>query len=234
MCGNAHSQCFQLDFTVDVFPDSIRVFGAEGAGNPVGGCYPNPDMLIDLSGLPVRWGDISATQRDFFVEVAWQTRSEVNNDYFQVERSADNQAFEAVGEVEAVGQSTSPQDYTFVDRRPKPGSNQYRIRQIDQNGNSEISKVVTVNYVPPSRLDLAGIVPHPVSDQALIRYLSDRVQSVNFQLYNWKGDLVMQEAWESMPGDNEKTLSLEWMPAGVYLLRLAAGGTVVRDKLVKL
>ncbi|MEM7039501.1 MAG: T9SS type A sorting domain-containing protein [Bacteroidota bacterium] len=198
------------------------------------GCYPNPDMRIDFTSLPVRWGDISATQRDFFIDVAWQTRSEVNNDYFKVERSTDGQSFEALGEVEAVGQSNSAQTYAFVDHHPEPGWNQYRIRQIDQNGNSETSKVVTVNYVPPSRLDFAGIGPHPFVDEVRIAYLSDRIQVVDFQLYDGRGHLVMRQDWKSMTGMNEVRLSLGTLPAGVYLLRLSAGGTVVNHKLVKL
>ena len=48
-CGLPHIQCFQFVFRVDVIPDSIRVFGVEGAGSPTSGCYPDADMLVDLS-----------------------------------------------------------------------------------------------------------------------------------------------------------------------------------------
>lgn len=45
-CGNVHSQCNQYSFLTSVIPDSIRLFGAEGGGNPHSGCLSNPDMLI--------------------------------------------------------------------------------------------------------------------------------------------------------------------------------------------
>ena len=48
-CGLPHQQCDQYRFRVNAIPDSIRVFGIEGAGNPFAGCFPNSDMLLDLS-----------------------------------------------------------------------------------------------------------------------------------------------------------------------------------------
>lgn len=50
LCGNVHTQCNQYSFLVNAMPDSLRMFAIEGGGNPVGGCYPNPDMGIDFTG----------------------------------------------------------------------------------------------------------------------------------------------------------------------------------------
>lgn len=51
LCGNVHQQCDQYRFRMNAVPDSMRVFGIEGGGNPIAGCYPSPDMLIDFTGL---------------------------------------------------------------------------------------------------------------------------------------------------------------------------------------
>ena len=48
-CGHPHQQCDQYRFRMNAIPDSIRVFGIEGAGNPLAGCTYNADMMIDLS-----------------------------------------------------------------------------------------------------------------------------------------------------------------------------------------
>ena len=50
-CGSVHTQCDQYRFRMNAIPDSLRVFGIEGAGNPVAGCYPNSDMVIDFTGM---------------------------------------------------------------------------------------------------------------------------------------------------------------------------------------
>jgi hypothetical protein len=49
VCGNVHQQCFSIRIRLNVIPDSIRVFGVEGGGNPVAGCFPDQDMVMDLS-----------------------------------------------------------------------------------------------------------------------------------------------------------------------------------------
>lgn len=49
LCGNVQSAAYNMSVTVNQMPDSLRVFGVEGAGNPVGGCYPNMDMMISFT-----------------------------------------------------------------------------------------------------------------------------------------------------------------------------------------
>ena len=49
LCGQVHQECYDFSFTLAEIPDSIRVWGVEGEGNPVAGCYPNLDMEVDLT-----------------------------------------------------------------------------------------------------------------------------------------------------------------------------------------
>jgi|GEM_PF-2597971 len=49
VCGFPHTQSDQYRFRTNILPDSIRAFGVEGMGNPMGGCI-DQDMLICLAG----------------------------------------------------------------------------------------------------------------------------------------------------------------------------------------
>lgn len=51
-CGRPHQQCYSLRFRSNIVPDSARVFGVEGNGNPSAGCSMDADMLIDFSAYP--------------------------------------------------------------------------------------------------------------------------------------------------------------------------------------
>ena len=51
-CGDVHTQTDTVVVNVSYTPDSIRLFGVEGQGNPVAGCYPNSDMLLILLNQP--------------------------------------------------------------------------------------------------------------------------------------------------------------------------------------
>ncbi|MFN8398034.1 MAG: HYR domain-containing protein, partial [Bacteroidia bacterium] len=52
LCGNVATHSYNFTFRTNIMPDSIRVFGVEGAGNPIGGCYPQTDLLLTWSEQP--------------------------------------------------------------------------------------------------------------------------------------------------------------------------------------
>lgn len=49
LCGNVATNTYNFTFRTSIMPDSIRVFGVEGNGNPLAGCYPDVDMTFALS-----------------------------------------------------------------------------------------------------------------------------------------------------------------------------------------
>ncbi|HKR03688.1 MAG TPA: hypothetical protein VJY62_03560 [Bacteroidia bacterium] len=81
------------------------------------------------------------------VQLEWITASEINNDYFLIEKSMDGMYFEQVARIKGAGNSTITSNYTFTD---KHGSDSrilyYRLKQVDYNGNSDFSKIVPVTF----------------------------------------------------------------------------------------
>jgi hypothetical protein len=103
-------------------PDSVRVYGVEGGGNPVAGCYPDADMMINFTTLAVEWGTVEGIGLEHSVKLKWSTLSETNTDLFLVERASDNGDFVEIGTVDAAGLSTSLLKYEFVDLAPAASS----------------------------------------------------------------------------------------------------------------
>ena len=96
----------------------------------------------------------------------WQTASEMNNDHFVVERSADGENFEELFSVTGKRFSSETSDYFGIDRYPFPSTNYYRLKQVDVDGHTEILKT-TACEVPadtePLQLqvfDLSGKLLH--------------------------------------------------------------------------
>lgn len=91
--------------------------------------------------LPVEWLGFQAELISAGQEVlcTWQTATELNSDYFTVERSADGFIWEDIGTMNGAGTTTIPQAYEWVDRNPLPGQSYYRIRQTDFNGEEDHS-----------------------------------------------------------------------------------------------
>jgi hypothetical protein len=117
-------------FTPNVAPGVSRVFsGSVSAAN-----FFKAWTLSNFNQpLPVELVDFKGACINGQVRLEWTTASELNNDYFLVERSMDLSQWEVIGQVDGVGNSVSPINYSFVDESPA-GTAYYRLRQVDLDG----------------------------------------------------------------------------------------------------
>jgi uncharacterized delta-60 repeat protein len=99
----------------------------------------------DANPLPVELLTFAATAEGPAARLKWTTASEKNSARFEVERSADGEAFGKIGEVAAQGTTARPSRYTFLDATRPAGLAYYRLRQVDQDGTSSYSPVRVVS-----------------------------------------------------------------------------------------
>ncbi len=233
-CGNAQPWCTNFSFTLNRIPDSIRVFGAEGGGNFLGGCYPNPDMKIDLSAFPVIWGDIEGIRSTAGVNVKWTTVREVNTDYMTVERADESGAFSSIGQLPSVGNAQEVTRYEFFDRAPLPGINLYRVVEVDAAGSSYDSQIIEIDYFKPSAITWGSVGPNPATDFVDLSFYSPTPQSMNLMLCDVTGKLVISKSINAAYGGNAIRLDLETLNRGAYFLSLSGSGDKLTRKIVKL
>ncbi|MFM9985011.1 MAG: T9SS type A sorting domain-containing protein [Flavobacteriales bacterium] len=105
-------------------------------GSAVVGCYPLilPVQLLSFEGQPL----------NFSAQLAWSTASEQNNDYFDIEFLNAQHEWEIVGRVEGAGNSNEQLNYGFIHRNTLNGYNYYRLKQVDENGTTTHSDVVSI------------------------------------------------------------------------------------------
>jgi hypothetical protein len=96
------------------------------------------------------------------VSIYWSTSSEINNDYFTLERSHNGVDFTIIEIIEGRGNSTELNRYEYVDRQPVPGISYYRLSQTDFDGSREFFKILTANAYQ-LKSDRLMIYPNPVS-----------------------------------------------------------------------
>jgi hypothetical protein len=92
--------------------------------------------------LPVTFLFVNANFSLNGVECKWATTAETNNHKFEVERSGNGALFEKIGEVNGAKNSLKTTHYSFKDFYPLKGSNYYRIKQLDLDGQFSYSKIV--------------------------------------------------------------------------------------------
>ncbi|HKO79030.1 MAG TPA: hypothetical protein VJU78_01485 [Chitinophagaceae bacterium] len=112
----------------------------------VGSAYLyNGCIIPTLFTLPVSLISFNGHLRNSSVVLKWQTASEQISDHFEVERHVNGTFYEKIGEVMAKGESRATVDYSFIDDRPLPGNNIYRLKMVDRDGKFTYSYVVTIN-----------------------------------------------------------------------------------------
>lgn len=110
--------------------------------------------------LPVEWLDFQAklVNDNRHTRCTWQTATELNNDYFTVERSVDGLIWESLGHVQGAGTTHDPQAYEWLDRHPYEGVSYYRIAQTDYNGALDYSVIRSVERKKETQF---AVYPNP-------------------------------------------------------------------------
>ncbi len=160
--------------------------------------------------LPVELTRFAATATPSGVGLEWATASEKNSAYFEVQRSATGQVFEALTTVPAQGTSTAAHAYAALDRAPLAGLAYYRLRQVDANGTASFSPVVSVRW-----LGVAGLHVYPNPSTGTL-YLSGTAGPVRYRVLNCQGQTL--QAGEAAGPDG---VDVKRLPGGMYLLEIS-------------
>lgn len=168
---------------------------------------PLPVALTSFSGSVVPEGCLAT--------LAWQTASERNSYAYEVQASADGQAFAPLGTLPSKNRAAGAAYSYRVG--PLAGPRYFRLRLLDADGLATYSPVVAL--APACAAGPLLVAPNPACDQATVSGLPPgRSQLL---LYNASGQCVVRATSEG-----SATLRLAALPPGVYLLRvLSAGGT---------
>ena len=134
------------DYSIDT--DSTAICGAA-----IGG----PALPIDLISF-------EANVNDDRVDIKWITATEINNDFFTVERSVDTKTWIEVVVTAGAGNSNQLMEYFEADYEPLTDISYYRLKQTDYNGDYSYSNIVPVKYVIDVSVDgTISLYPSPVS-----------------------------------------------------------------------
>jgi hypothetical protein len=196
----------------------------------------NPaNHINDLSNspLPVELTSFSAKQDGEGISLSWQTKSEVNNYGFEVERSRNNKDWNKIGFVEGSGNSNSTKNYSFTDKNPKGGSKfQYRLKQIDSDGKYTYSDIEEVEF-KPTKFELYQNYPNPFNPTTKIDFELPQESYVTLKLYNTLGEEVAVLINRSMEaGAYTFNYNANGLSNGIYIYQLRTNNVTLNKKMV--
>ena len=168
--------------------------------------------------LPIELLSFDAIKSGETVITSWVTLNELNNAYFEVERSEDGKEFNTISEeISGAGTTIEKQNYSWVDKRPLVGVNYYRLKQVDFDAGYTYSRVRSVVF--EGRDVAMRLYPNPARNEVT---LSTGVKKgeVTLLIYGPNGQLVSNQRYE--PGDwkTSTRLDLENMVEGMYMLKI--------------
>lgn len=167
--------------------------------------------------LPVRWGDVIAKKTIEGNQVSWSTYKEVNNDYFEIQRSVNGGTiFENIGTVKGAGNTNETNEYTFIDQKNTDQSSiiYYRIKQTDFDGRFEYSSIVAVK----NEKDISyNVSPNPFTDKLTFTMNESLNSSEKIIITDMHGKTVKEITFYTGPLDTTDFAS------GIYFVRFPSG-----------
>ncbi|MCD6366177.1 MAG: T9SS type A sorting domain-containing protein, partial [Bacteroidales bacterium] len=121
--------------------------------------------------LPVELLSFTGKLNGSQVDLLWETASEINNDYFTIERSDDAISFESIGRVDGKGNYNGLSSYSLIDFNPLTGISYYRLKQTDFDGKFSYSNIVSINYILPVTViqPAMKLFPNPATNGSLVK-----------------------------------------------------------------
>lgn len=158
------------------------------------------------SPLPVDMSDFYGVVVEGGVQLYWETKSELDNDFFIVERSMDQKNWFDIGRAEGNGTTNQTKNYSYLDRKAKT-DNYYRLKQVDYDGDYEYSEIIRVRK---TSMNISYVYPNPVRQEFNLEGI-DRSELRRLYLIKMNGEEV------------ELSTSSRHLPSslseGVYILR---------------
>ena len=215
--------------------------GAAGCNNSIvpcttfSGISPEPNNMGVMMYIP-----LGVTFVDFFAEILdrnvllkWSTSSEINSDFFSIERSTDGVDFIEIGKVQAAGSSQSTLEYEFIDYDPFYDENSlyYRLKQVDFDG--EIMYSDTRN-VQKNQLQFNQLVVYPNPFTEVINvFIPQNYQSDDAQIL--LSDELNRVVEIAQVHSEITSFNFSELSKGVYFVSILIDGKVtLTERLVKL
>lgn len=163
------------------------------------------------------------------VDLKWATATEINNDYFTIERSFDAFSFKPILVVDGAGNSSVILTYSDIDKNPNKGLNYYRLKQTDFNGKTSYSQIVSVDV---QSTFVASIYPNPVISELHIKISADIKESANFEIINLQG-VTLDKTRVQISEEGIVSIDLQSYAAGAYILKTTIGNETKQTLFIK-
>ncbi len=188
-----------------------------------------PIVATVLCPLPVNLISFKAWPKESINVLQWITSNEKDNDHFVIERSNNNLNFTAIATINPLNNGQGTKVYEFEDETPLEGTNYYRLKQVDKDGSTSYSKVISVLAKQSATLDF-NILPNPSDGNVslILAGIAD-IQTLQIEVTDLQGNIVYQSVKTS---EGVISLALNNLAKGIYIVKIENASQILTKKLV--
>jgi len=180
----------------------------DGDGGAQSPAYLTVDGASDCTVLPIELIDFNGTNNNGINELYWSTASEINNNYFTIERSMDARNWETIKFIDGAGNSNTTLIYSYYDDSYYYETSYYRLKQTDYDGKYTYSKTISISSDNKNNIN---IFPNPAKDFITI---TGTTENVLMDIYSSDGIKIKS----IKAGDNSTSINVNNFPNGIYIL----------------
>ena len=210
-----------------VFNDETPISGATSLGNDIyqfsgvtsianNTRFTIATSNLSQSALPVNLINFNVKcHKNNQVSLVWQTSSEVNNDYFSIQKSQNGIDWKVLEIIDGAGNSSTIQNYSAIDKVPYLGSSYYRLKQTDFDGQFEYSRIEKINSIDFINKPVQ-IYPNP--SENIINIVGDKSELTRIKVFNQLGHEVTHKTKIISMKNFKLILDISSLESGSYLL----------------
>ncbi len=161
--------------------------------------------------------------------IEWTTASEINNEYFSIQRSIDNiYSFETIDKMDGAGNSNAERSYSYDDELALNGEHTiyYRLKQTDYDGRSSVSNIILAKYSCDDNTRLQ-VYPNPFDYEINVTIEGGNESQV--VVLDAQGKVIYDS--QLLVSNSLKISTLDWAE-GLYIIRTLSDGNVVSSQKV--
>ena len=188
--------------------------------------------------MPVELTHWEARQtNDNKIRLNWLTASQINNDFFTIEKSYDGINWFEFRKIDGKGTTSGMTSYAEFDDDPMQGRNYYRLKQTDFDGKSETFNPVSVNF-DPNNVEWLFVNPNIISSSDQINLELTNLplgNDVSIHLYDLQGKSVYSDSLPLGVSENGIITSLDIpdnLSSGLYTLNITCGSRIGTKRVI--
>ena len=240
---NGNKLSLPCNSTVDILSGGLVKKATAGGGNSTfieicgtiewkagDGPLPGP-VTLGGNTLPIELLYFKAELNNEIVDLYWATSTEMNNDYFSVERSENGKSFDVIFTMRGAGNSSTNRYYSLVDNMPLSGTSYYRLKQTDFDGKFSYSPIVAIRLKEKDAFDLKAVSAEASSLALMLQDPKGGVRSLTVS--SMDGKIVTQANLETQRGINRYLIPGIYLKGGIYTLTVQTDDEISSLKFIQ-